>query len=167
MVATDGSRPCSSVPDLAAASNPEGFFLEDYQGGKTIALSGSGSTDTSSGKFAAGSERLSFQPRRENKSRHTARRKGERGSDADQEGDLGGEENGSCQQPMSAQRRAQGWTSERVRKIMRVGIKGTTPARGAVRRGRGVRRDTAEGDDPWNLQAGRGTHVAGMIWRAM
>ena len=90
-----------------------------------------------------------------------------------------------------AQRHAQTWTSERVRKIMQeasgrwmgvqVGISAWRQVAIAISRrycreerfeeeGGGLKdgeewdEDNTDGDDPWDLQAGHGTHVAGMIY---
>lgn len=91
-----------------------------------------------------------------------------------------------------AQRQARTWTSERARKILReaavrwMGVDGLNISgyrqiaiaisrrycredrfkeeKGKLDESEGWDEDNADGDDPWDLQAGHGTHVAGMIY---
>ena len=91
-----------------------------------------------------------------------------------------------------AQRQARTWTSERARKILReaavrwmgvdgLNISGYRQIAIAISRrycredrfeeekskldeSEGWDEDNADGDDPWDLQAGHGTHIAGMIY---
>jgi hypothetical protein len=102
------------------------------------------------------------------------------------------EEDTRYRERLSAQRQARGWTSERGRKILKeaamrwMGIKGynisanwhiiIAASRRYCREDRFEEEknklddseewdeDNVEGDDPWDLQAGHGTHVAGMIY---
>src|SRR6266536_867970 len=101
--------------------------------------------------------------------------------------------NGSRQQSrLLAQRQARAWTSERARKILKeaairwMGVDGLNISgyrqiaiamsrrycredrfeeeKTKLEEGDGWDEDNTDGDDPWDLQAGHGTHIAGMIY---
>ncbi|KAK6591896.1 hypothetical protein H4I95_12023 [Botrytis cinerea] len=103
-----------------------------------------------------------------------------------------GENESRHQTRLLAQRQARTWSSERARKILReaaviwMGVDGLNISgyrqiaiaisrrycredrfeeeKSKLEESEGWDEDNADGDDPWDLQAGHGTHVAGMIY---
>ncbi|KAK6591435.1 DNA helicase [Botrytis cinerea] len=110
----------------------------------------------------------------------------------DDQGEEGKDEEQRGQRRLLAQRQSRSWTSERARKILKesamrwMGVDGLNISgyrqiaiaisrrycredgfeeeKSKLEESEGWDEDNADGDDPWDLQAGHGTHVAGMIY---
>jgi RecQ family ATP-dependent DNA helicase len=110
----------------------------------------------------------------------------------DDQGEEGEDEEQRGQRRLLAQRQSRSWTSERARKILKesamrwMGVDGLNISgyrqiaiaisrrycredrfeeeKSKLEESEGWDEDNADGDDPWDLQAGHGTHVAGMIY---
>ena len=110
----------------------------------------------------------------------------------DDQGDEGEDEEQRGQKRLLAQRQSRSWTSERARKILKasamrwMGVDGLNISgyrqiaiaisrrycredrfeeeKSKLEESEGWDEDNADGDDPWDLQAGHGTHIAGMIY---
>jgi RecQ family ATP-dependent DNA helicase len=110
----------------------------------------------------------------------------------DDQGEEGEDEEQGGQKRLLAQRQSRSWTSERARKILKesamrwMGVDGLNISgyrqiaiaisrrycredrfeeeKSKLEESEGWDEDNADGDDPWDLQAGHGTHVAGMIY---
>jgi RecQ family ATP-dependent DNA helicase len=115
-----------------------------------------------------------------------------RGRERDDQGEEGEDEEQRGQKRLLAQRQSRSWTSERARKILKesamrwMGVDGLNISgyrqiaiaisrrycredrfeeeKSKLEESEGWDEDNADGDDPWDLQAGHGTHVAGMIY---
>jgi hypothetical protein len=115
-----------------------------------------------------------------------------RARERDGQGEEGKDKAPSGQPRLLAQRQPRSWTSERARKILKesairwMGVNGLNISgyrqiaiamsrrycredrfeeeKGQLDEGEGWDEDNIDGDDPWDLQAGHGTHVAGMIY---
>ena len=110
----------------------------------------------------------------------------------DNQGEEGEDEEQRGQRRLLAQRQSRSWTSERARKILKesamrwMGVDGLNISgyrqiaiaisrrycredgfeeeKSKLKESEGWDEDNADGDDPWDLQAGHGTHIAGMIY---